>query len=82
MMTHHLMLHTGSYPVVTYRLLRGHVCTCAISFAAGCRGKRSKTSDMGMYGTSKLYLLMATKALQQRLQVQCVHSPNPIVFAA
>ncbi|KAL0047126.1 hypothetical protein WJX82_007247 [Trebouxia sp. C0006] len=31
-------------------------------------GKFSKTSDMGMYGTSKLYLLMMSQALQQRLQ--------------
>lgn len=31
-------------------------------------GKFCKTSDMGMYGTSKLYLLMMCEGLQQRLQ--------------
>ncbi len=48
-----------------------------------CSGKFSKTSDMGMYGTSKLYLLMMSQALQQRLQVShdgnipwCTYSQN------
>ncbi|KAL3162244.1 hypothetical protein ABBQ32_009943 [Trebouxia sp. C0010 RCD-2024] len=31
-------------------------------------GRNAKTSDMGMYGTSKLYLLMFTPGLQQHLR--------------
>ena len=45
-----------------------HADVCANSFIC-CSGKFSKTSDIGMYGTSKLYLVMMTQALQQRLQV-------------
>ena len=39
------------------------------SMCVSGRGKNSKTSDMGMYGTSKLYLLMFVPGLQQRLRV-------------
>ncbi len=47
------------------------------SYFMCCSGKFSKTSDMGMYGTSKLYLLMMSQALQQRLQVS--HNfPGPL----
>ena len=45
-----------------------------------CRGKNSKTSDMGMYGTSKLYLLMFTPGLQQRLRVSHLGPPQPQVM--
>ena len=53
------------------------------SYFMCCSGKFSKTSDMGMYGTSKLYLLMMSQALQQCLQVShngniswCTYSRN------
>ena len=46
---------------------------CANAFIY-CSGKFSQTSDMGMYGTSKLYTLMMRQALQQRLQVS--HNGN------
>ena len=44
-----------------------------------CRGKHSETSDMGMYGTSKLNLLMFIPGLQQRLRVRPAVAAQPIV---
>ena len=34
----------------------------------GCRGENKDTSDMQVYGTSKIYLIMATKALNEKLK--------------
>ena len=35
---------------------------------SGCRGENKETSDMQVYGTSKIYLIMATKALNEKLK--------------
>ena len=35
---------------------------------SGCRGETKHTSDMQVYGTSKIYLIMATKALNEKLK--------------
>jgi NAD(P)-dependent dehydrogenase (short-subunit alcohol dehydrogenase family) len=32
------------------------------------RGEKKTTSDMNVYGTSKIYLIMASKALNERLK--------------
>lgn len=55
--------------MVVLRLLADSTLIADVVSYAGRRGKESKTSDMGMYGTSKLYLLMMSSGLQQRLRV-------------
>ena len=33
-----------------------------------CRGEKKDTSDMYVYGTSKIYLIKASKALNEKLK--------------
>ncbi len=35
---------------------------------SACRGEKKTKSDMNVYGTSKIYLIMASKALNERLK--------------
>ena len=39
-----------------------------LDLLSGCRGQNKHTSNMQAYGTSKIYLIMATKALNEKLK--------------
>jgi NAD(P)-dependent dehydrogenase (short-subunit alcohol dehydrogenase family) len=42
--------------------------TQGIDWSVTCRGEKKTTSDMQVYGTSKIYLIMASKALNEKLK--------------
>ena len=53
---------------------------------AFCRGEKNDESDMNVYGTSKIYLIMASKALNEKLkgtgvEVFAAHPGNSVTIS-
>ena len=59
----------GNDITTSYRPKSRHVGAVLMpGHLSGCRGENKDTSDMQVYGTSKIYLIMASKALNETLE--------------